>query len=103
MALLKRRSSVAAAGISQTRPAARATNARPTRDKRSFIYDVALTFAGPERPFAEELAKAVRDAGYEVFYDDLYPAQLWGKNLVEFFDRIYRKDSRYCVMFISRE
>lgn len=66
-------------------------------------FDVALSFAGTERSFAEELAKRVRDAGFEVFYDEFYPEQLWGKDLVVFFDNIYRKVSRYCVMFVSHE
>lgn len=38
-----------------------------------------------------------------VFYDDFYSEMLWGKNLVVFFDDIYRKGSRFCVMFISNE
>lgn len=69
----------------------------------TFEYDVALSFAGPERPIAEKLANVIRDAGYRVFYDNYYPEQLWGKNLADFFDRVYRKDSRYCVVFVSRE
>lgn len=66
-------------------------------------YDVAITFAGTERDYAEKLATLIRDAGHKVFYDHFYPEQLWGKNLVDFFDRIYRKESRYCVMLISEE
>ncbi len=66
-------------------------------------FDVAISFAGPERPLAAHLARAVHDAGFRVFFDDLYPEQLWGKNLVEFFDNVYRKQSRYCVMFVSPE
>lgn len=73
---------------------------QPTMPKK---FDVALSFAGTERRFAEELAKRVRDAGFEVFYDEFYPEQLWGRDLVVFFDNIYRKASRYCVMFISHE
>ncbi len=38
-----------------------------------------------------------------MFYDNFYPEQLWGKDLVALFDRIYRKDSRYCAMFLSCE
>lgn len=68
-----------------------------------FDFDVAISFAGTERSYAEELAKIVRDAGYEVFYDDFYPEQLWGKDLVVFFDDIYRKRSRFCVIFASHE
>jgi hypothetical protein len=66
-------------------------------------FDVAISFAGSERTHAEDLAKMLTAAGFSVFYDDFYPEYLWGKNLVETFDEIYRKRSRYCVMFISKE
>lgn len=68
-----------------------------------FKYDVAFSFAGPERSLAEKIATTLREHGFSVFYDNFYPEQLWGKDLVATFDRIYRKESRYCVMFLSRE
>lgn len=74
-----------------------APNALPER------FDVAITFAGTERELAQALAKKVREAGFAVFYDDFYPEQLWGKNLTTFFDEIFRKRARFCVMFISKE
>jgi hypothetical protein len=67
------------------------------------MFDVAISFAGTERDQAHRLAELVREAGFVVFYDDLYPEQLWGKDLVRFFDEIYRKRSRFCVVFVSRE
>lgn len=70
---------------------------------RDYEYDVALSFAGTERHLAERLANIVRDAGLSVFYDDFFPEQLWGKDLVVFFDEIFRNKSRYCVIFISKE
>jgi len=66
-------------------------------------YDVAISFAGTERDAAEALATIVRDAGGSVFYDAFYPEQLWGKDLTVFFDDIYRKKSRYAVVFVSAE
>lgn len=66
-------------------------------------FDVAISFAGPERTYAEDLAARLRDAGYSVFYDAFYPEELWGKDLVVFFDDIYQRRSRYCVIFVSRE
>jgi hypothetical protein len=66
-------------------------------------FDVAISFAGTEREHAQQLAEALREAGYAVFYDDFYPEQLWGKNLTIFFDEIFRKKARYCVMFVSKE
>jgi len=66
-------------------------------------FDVAISFAGTERKYAKQLAELISASGFKVFYDDFYPEQLWGKDLVAFFDRIYRKASKYCVMFISAE
>lgn len=66
-------------------------------------YDVAVSFAGPNRPEAEALAKMVRNLGYSIFYDDFYAEELWGTDLVERFDSVYRKESRFCVMFVSAE
>lgn len=64
-------------------------------------YDVALSFAGENRAYVEEVAKGLRTAGVEVFYDDFEKATLWGKNLVEHLADIYQHKSRYVVMFIS--
>jgi Uncharacterized protein containing a TIR (Toll-Interleukin 1-resistance) domain len=66
-------------------------------------FDVAISFAGTERGLAEQLAMRLQAAGITVFYDNFYPEHLWGKNLPVFFDEIYRKKSRYCVVFISQE
>src|SRR5947209_9143863 len=66
-------------------------------------FDVAISFAGPERQHASRLADLVRQAGFAVFYDDFYPAQLWGEDLVALFDEIYRKRARYCIIFKSQE
>ncbi len=66
-------------------------------------FDVAISFAGTERSYAEELANKVKTAGFEVFYDKFFPEDLWGKNLAEFFYEIYSKRSRYCVIFVSNE
>lgn len=74
-----------------------------TPAKSGYQYDVAFSFAGTERPLAEEIATIVRESGFSVFYDNFYPEQLWGKDLIATFDRIYRKESRYCVMFLSKE
>jgi hypothetical protein len=69
---------------------------------RSHLYDVAISFAGPERSLAHELARRLQASGIVTFYDEFYPEQLWGKDLATLFDRIYRKDSRFCVIFASK-
>lgn len=78
-----------------------ATALQPMRS--GYQYDVAFSFAGTERSLAEKIATLVKEKGFSVFYDNFYPEQLWGKDLVATFDRIYRKESRYCVMFLSQE
>ena len=35
-----------------------------------YEYEVALSFAGEDRTFAEAVAKSLRSKGIEVFYDD---------------------------------
>ncbi len=66
-----------------------------------FEYDVCLSFAGEERSYVEMVAHTLKDRGARVFYDRDETQELWGKDLVEHFDRVYRSASRYCVMFIS--
>lgn len=66
-------------------------------------YDLAISFASPQRDIAEAIANRVRDAGFEVFYDRFYPEQLWGKDLAVFFDEVFRKKARYCLIIVSNE
>jgi hypothetical protein len=65
-------------------------------------FDVAISFAGSERHLAERLATILRNAGVTVFYDDFYPEHLWGKNLVDTLDDIYRNRAKFCVIFVSK-
>lgn len=71
--------------------------------KNRYNYDVAISFAGSERDIAEKLAKIIRDADFIVFYDKFYEVDLWGKDLAIKFDKVFRIESRYCVVFISDE
>jgi len=64
---------------------------------------VVLSFAGEDRVYVEQVAAQLRDRGVRVFYDDFDKALLWGKDLVEHFDLVYRRNGRYCVMFISED
>ena len=93
------RSSSGAARVTRTpeRSALRAT-ARAVE-----MYDVALSFAGEQRPYVEEVAVGLRAAGVSVFYDAFEKAELWGKNLVDHLADVYQKRSRYVVMFISAQ
>jgi len=68
---------------------------------KNYQYDVALSFAGEDRIFVEQVANILESKGIKVHYDRFNQADAWGKNLPEHFDEIYRKEARYCVMFIS--
>lgn len=65
------------------------------------IYDVALSFAGEQRDYVESVAFALRGAGIRLFYDKFETSRLWGRNLATELDRIYRKESRCVVLFVS--
>jgi hypothetical protein len=68
-----------------------------------FTYDVALSFAGEQRAYVQKVAAALRRRGIRPFYDDYEKAALWGKDLYEHLDWIYRKAARYCVLFASKD
>ena len=67
-----------------------------------FKYDVALSFAREERPYAAALASCLQQRGARVFYDDYERAKLWGVNLYERLHTIYSKEARFFVPFVSR-
>jgi hypothetical protein len=65
-------------------------------------YDVALSFAGEDRAYVQEVAKALAAADANVFFDEFERIALWGKDLVEHLQDIYQNQARFCVLFISK-
>jgi hypothetical protein len=72
------------------------------RTGESYVYDVALSFAGEDRHVAQALAEALRKKGISVFYDQNAKATLWGKNLYSFLSDLYQYRARFCVIFLSK-
>lgn len=68
----------------------------------NFKYSVALSFAGEDRVFAEQVAKCLKKNDIEVFFDEFEEEKLWGKDLYVYLDNIYRKEAKFCVMFLSK-
>ncbi len=68
---------------------------------KSFRYDVTFSFAGEDRPTVERLALLMRRNGIRVFYDAWEQSDLWGKDLYQHLDAIYRSAARYCLIFVS--
>ena len=64
-------------------------------------HDVALSFAGEDRQWAEQLAALLQSGGYSAFYDEYELADLWGKDLYKHLSSIYKDQARYCVIFVS--
>ena len=56
------------------------------KENKSFDYDVALSFAGEDREYVEDVATFLKDVGIKVFYDKFEADNLWGKNL---YDHLY--------------
>jgi len=50
----------------------------------------------------ERVAKELEERGVRVFYDKHEEVTLWGKDLYEHLDYIYRKAARFSVLFVSR-
>ena len=71
-------------------------------DKDKIIYDIALSFAGEDRDFVRRVAEILKQDQVSIFYDKDEEVALWGKDLFEWLDDIYRKRSRYVLMFISK-
>ncbi|EST54528.1 hypothetical protein T458_11560 [Brevibacillus panacihumi W25] len=66
------------------------------------MYDVALSFAGEDREYVQQVADILHEIGIRVFYDVYEEVDLWGKDLYTHLDDIYRVKSRHCIMFISK-
>lgn len=64
-------------------------------------FDVAVTFAGEDRSFVEEVVSLVKADGFTVFYDEDAKADMWGADLPEYFADIYERRSRFAMMFVS--
>lgn len=74
------------------------TGPRPTQ----YEYDVAISFAGEDRSYVEPYAQGLQKRGVRVFYADFAQVDLWGTDLYDTFDSIYRLKARYCVLFLSQ-
>jgi len=72
------------------------------KDSRLYDYDVCFSFAGEDRAYVEEVAEHAKRAGIRVFYDLYEEVDLWGKDLFEHLDEIYKNSAKYCVLFVSQ-
>jgi hypothetical protein len=72
--------------------------ARPERQ-----WDVALSFAGAQRDYIEQVARALKAQGVRCFYDADEQTELWGKYLADELPAIYGEQAAAVVIFVSAE
>lgn len=72
------------------------------RSPEEDAYDVVLSFAGEDREYVEAVAEYLKNNNVKVFYDEYEEVKLWGKDLPEYLDKVYRGSAQYCVIFISK-
>lgn len=66
-----------------------------------YNFDVALSFAGEDRAYVENINKLLKIRQVRVFYDDENRSELWGADLPVKLDEIYRTDTKFCMVFCS--
>jgi hypothetical protein len=66
-------------------------------------WDVALSFAGAQRRYVEQVAEALKARGVRCFYDADEQIDLWGKYLAEELPIIYGEQAAAVVVFVSAE
>jgi hypothetical protein len=72
-------------------------------ENRDFPYDIAISFAGEDRPIALQIFELLRSRGINVFYDFNEQSDMLGKNLIDHLSDIYSNRARYCLMLISKD
>lgn len=70
---------------------------------KRFDFDVAISFAGENRNEARKLANFLKLRGIEVFFDEYFKADLWGKDLYQHLQTVYKEKARYCIILVSKE
>ena len=66
-------------------------------------WDVALSFAGAQRGYVEQVAGELKARGVRCFYDADEEIGLWGKSLAEALPEIYGEQAAVVVVFASAE
>lgn len=68
---------------------------------KKYEYDIALSFAGENRIYVEKVAKFLKKNNISVFYDKYEQVNLWGKDLYQHLNNVYKNKSQFCVVFVS--
>ncbi|WP_375270944.1 TIR domain-containing protein [Sphingomonas sp.] len=66
-------------------------------------YDIALSFAGSERPVAKRLYETLVEHDIQVFHDFAEQHKIAGANVEDYLAPIYRSEAQYVVALLSPE
>lgn len=66
-------------------------------------YDVAISFAGPQRNLARLLASELRRQKLVVFFDEDFEHDLLGRDGSDYLNEVFLKHARLCVALISKD
>lgn len=67
-----------------------------------YDFDIAVSFAGEDRGVVHQYCDILCSDRLKVFYDKYERIDLWGANLYDKLDEVYRTKALYCVIFISK-
>ena len=67
-----------------------------------FEYDIALSFAGEDRPIARQIASGLKSRSVRVFMDEFERTLLWGRDLSDELRSRYGERSKYVVVLVSK-
>lgn len=70
---------------------------------KNFKFEVALSYASEQKDYVDVAYNIISKNGIKCFYDPMFKSKLWGTNLPAYFHDVYYSQSRYCIMFISKE
>ena len=65
-------------------------------------YEIALSFAGEDRKYVDEVANLLKSKNISFFYDLYETEHLWGKDLYQHLSEVYSKLAKYTIIFISK-
>jgi hypothetical protein len=71
------------------------------KENKAYQYDVALSYASEDGEYVGKVASFLRDK-ISCFFDKDKSSELWGEDLPDYLDDVYRNDSLYCMLFISK-
>ncbi|MFE2070601.1 TIR domain-containing protein [Streptomyces sp. NPDC059467] len=72
--------------------------------EQNHVYDLAVSFAGAQRDYVEQVVEACGELQLSVLYDRDLTIELWGRNLITGFRKAYGGErARYVAPFLSHE